>query len=97
MIELKSETVIIESLKKKKEISKFGTYRKKIKNGKIFCIDKKTEQVKEAMYEKSNIASFKLGSRKSKLVIEKGKIYVEALNAKNAIKKIKQGKIVFAS
>lgn len=85
------ETVI--SQEKQQEFKLLGNYRKVIDSGKIFVIDNETGAVTPASYKKDEVYGASKPTR-DQLVIEKGKTYIEAMNAQTAVKRAKKGKII---
>lgn len=86
--------VFTQKKKQQKEYKLLGSYRPKIDGGKIFQFNPQTELVTEAIFRESD--KFVLGKRNNKkLDVVKGCYYVEALNMKNAIKRLKKGKVLF--
>lgn len=98
MLPLKKEIQIHESIKQKKEHRKIGRFRKKIKNGKIYEYDTKTKVLTELNLGESDLKNYDPKNRQYldqyKRVVKKSCMYVEAINFKNALKKLEKGKFI---
>ena len=68
-----------------------GRFVSKIDGGKLYQLHVESKQISLVDIEHSDVVGIS-GKSKSKLTLEKGFIYVEALNTKNAIKRILKGK-----
>lgn len=92
---------LVRQAKKQIEYKKISDHTKKIDGGKIFKINKETGEVSEALYRESNtITLFEAISGfvdPPKVDVEPGHWYVEALNADNAVKKLKQQKVIIST
>lgn len=97
MLNIKKEGLEINvAVKEEKELKFLGTYRKKINGGKFYRYCKKENKMFQAEYKKEE--TYKIGQpNQHKLVVKKDSIYIEALNIKNDIKRLRKGKIIFAS
>ena len=80
----------------RKEQTCIGTYRRRIDGGKMFRYCKETGSLTEAEFKSTGVFVVG-GANKEEIAIEKNSLYVEALNAANAAKRIKAGKIAFIS
>lgn len=75
------------------EYKHIGRYKPQIDGYKIFKFNKETREISLATYREDD--TFVLGgANKKKLDLEKGHVYVEAINMKNAIKRLINGKII---
>ena len=92
----KTESEIIQSVDQKKELSKLGSYRRRIDGGRIYRFDRKSNTMILADYKEEDTYDPDESNR-AKLVIEKNSIYIEALNKKNAYKRLIKGKIICAT
>jgi hypothetical protein len=92
-----AEKLAIETQVQKRQQQEYkllGSHNMKIYGGKIFEYDPTTGEVSEAKYRISD--EYVLGGNNSKkLDTKKGCIYVEALNAANAVKRLKRGSVIF--
>jgi hypothetical protein len=83
------------------ERKQLSEYRKEIDGGTIFEIDRKTGEVSKARFRADESKEISLAASfepvKEKLDTQAGKIYVEALNARNALKRAMKGKYFFAT
>ena len=86
--------VIEQKAKQQQEYKKLGTYIKQVDGGKIYAFNPQTSELKLAEYKTELIFGQK---PKRRLDVEPGWVYVEALNEKNAWKRLEKGKIIYAS
>ena len=97
MIIPKEERLDIEvKAEQEKKYQKLGSYRPMIDGGKIFEYNISTGELIEAIYEETDIITLGM-SGKRKLLTKKGCLYVEALNKKNAIKRMKRGTVILTT
>jgi hypothetical protein len=93
---IKVDVELVVNKNQEKRYSLIGSYKPRIDGGYVFryCIETKT--IQKAEYKTSD--TIKLDGKPSKtLIVKKNSIYVEALNEKNAMKRIKKGNIIFAN
>ena len=91
---------LVRQAKKQTEYRKVGDHIKSIDGGKVFKINKETGDVSEALYrivEEITLGEAINGPAPRKIDVEPGHWYVEALNAKNASKKLSQNKIILST
>lgn len=82
--------------KQQQEYKLIGSYIPKIDGFKIFQYNKETREFSPAKFRESE--TFVIGgSNGRKLDIEKGCVYVEALNEKNALKRLRRGDVIHSS
>ena len=91
---LAAKQVIEQKVKQQQEYKKLGTYIKQVDGGCIYAFNPKTGELKPAEYKTELVFGQKPRKR---LDVEPGWVYVEALNEKNAWKRLKKGKIIYAS
>lgn len=78
------------------EYKLLGSFVPKIDGYTVFEFDSATRQFSPATYRVSE--NYVLGgSNNKKLDVKKGCVYVEALNEKNALKRLKRGDIIYSS
>ena len=95
MTEIKSadKLVIEEKARQTKEFKKIGSYCPRIDGGSIYEYDIHSGRLGPAEYKKTDIFVVG-GSNRQKLIVKKDCVYLEALNVKNAFKRLKAGKII---
>lgn len=77
-----------------RNIEKIGSFKKRIKDGHIFFYDIDTKElgvVEEKEYEVFDIAR----NNKKRATLTGNRVYVEALNARNAMRKFLKGQFSF--
>lgn len=78
------------------EYKLLGAYLPQIDGGTIFEFNRETKELKKAVFRHSD--EYRLGEINApKLDVNKGCIYVEALNLTNAVKRLKNGKFVIVT
>jgi hypothetical protein len=77
-----------------KEYKFLGHYRRTIKGGRLFAYDIETGVMAEVEVKKSDVVAANGVPGRDAVYVEKGKIYVEALNLKNAIRRLLNKKII---
>lgn len=90
--ELKTQVEVVEIAKEEKEprIKFAGTIRPQ-KNHILFEINLENETIERAEFEEIEFLSLEKGkniTKKKKVIMKKGCLYISALNEKNAIKKL---------
>lgn len=90
---------VSEERQTKKEIhyTLLANYVKKVDGGRIWKINKETKEVSEALFRTGDTYSIKDNGAADKVDVERGFWYVEALNSTNALKKLKQDKIILST
>lgn len=78
---------------KKQEFSLLRKYRMTIDGGKIFRYCLATGHLFHAEYKKNDTFVIN-GTNNKELVIVPGSLYVEALNYRNAMKRVQKGKVI---
>ena len=96
-LEIKQDIEIAINKKQEKEYKLLGRYRPKIDGYKIFEYDIVAQELKEATFITSDTFVLDKGPKNKKLDTKPNCVYVEALNERNAIKRIIKGKIMFKS
>jgi hypothetical protein len=91
------ESELTRQVKKQVEYKKLGDHIRSIDGGKIWKISKEDNSISEALYRESLEFAIGTSDTAKKVDIEKGYWYVEALNRTNALKKLKQGKIILST
>lgn len=82
--------------KQEHEYTLLGKYKPKIDGYRIFEYNPKTKEIKEANLKDNDV--FVIGKEnKRRIDIEQGMYYIEALNKKNALKRLLRGDIFFKS
>jgi len=95
---LQSAVAIVESIKENEEYKYLGSYRMKIDGGKVFRYDIANNKLTPAEYELIDTLDLnKKTTAKHKLSIKPDSVYIEALNLKNAFKRLMKRKIMFIS
>ena len=79
---------------KKYDVRHIGSVQRRIDGGKIFVFSFETGSLKEAEFEQPKEFNVS-GANNPKLMLLKNCAYVEALNLKNAKKRLYSGKIMF--
>ena len=93
---------IIQEVKKNVEYKLLGKYRRKIDGGTIFSVNMETGAITEAKYRTNETLKLehwkntKQPTQKN-IDVEKGMIYVEALNKKTVLDRLKKGKIILST
>lgn len=87
---------IVVQQKQQQEYKKVGEHQLSIDGGTIFQYNRITRQFTKAKFRESDTYVFG-GDNRKKIDIEKDCIYIEALNEKNALKRLKRGDFIHAS
>lgn len=97
-LQLKPETKL-EVAKKQEQQKKLVLLEKfypKVKDGSVFRYDKETGAIEKAKFEE--FETYKIGvSNETQLVIVPNSIYVEALNVKNAKRRVLKQKVILVT
>ena len=82
--------------KQQQEYRKLGEYTPKIDGYNIFEYDKEAKTILPASFRTNE--TYAIGEENRPILdVKKGCAYVEALNIKNAIKRLKRGEIIYSS
>lgn len=93
-LDLKEKIEVVPQITKEQHESTptfLGKFLSKIDGGKLYKLHVESKQLSLVEIDYPDTISL-TGKIKNKLILEKGYIYVEALNPKNAIKRILKGK-----
>jgi hypothetical protein len=91
-----SEIEMAVQKKQQQEYKKLGQHRPTIDGYKIFEFDKVSGIISPATF-RENTAYIVGGDNLPALDIKKGRIYIEALNEKNAVKRLRRGDFFYSS
>ena len=94
--QLLSDVEIAVQKKQQQECRKLGEYTPHIDGYTIFEYDKEAKTILPASF-RANETYVIGGQNRPILDVKKGCVYVEALNMKNAIKRLKRGDVIFTS
>lgn len=91
-----NEIEIVQKKQAEKHYKKLGDFTITIDGGKLFCYDKKKNEITEATYRTNDV--FIVGENNNpKLDVTPDCIYIEALNVVNAKKRLIKGKFAFTT
>lgn len=91
-----TEIEIAVKKKQQQEYRKLGDYTPKIDGYTIFEYDKEAKTILPASFRTYDVYVIG-GANRPILDVKKGCVYVEALNKKNALKRLKRGDIIYSS
>lgn len=82
--------------KQQQEYRKLGDYTPRIDGYTIFEYDKEAKKIAPASFRTND--TFIIGQENRPILdVKKGCVYVEALNIKNALKRLRRGDIIYSS
>lgn len=94
--EFANEIEIAIQKRQQQEYKLIGSYVPKIDGYTIFQYNKETKEFSVAEFRQSD--TYVIGGNNGrKLDVKKGCVYIEALNEKNALKKLKRGDVIFTN
>lgn len=94
--QLISDIEIAVQKKQQQEYRKLGDYKPSIDGYTIFEYDKEAKTIMPASFRENE--TYVIGKENRPILdVKKGCIYVEALNVKNAVKRLKRGDIIYSS
>lgn len=86
------------AIQKKQQIEKkvVAKHLSRIDGGKMWCYNRETKEIKEAVFmPETNFYIHRANDKR--IDITPNCVYVEAINKKNALRRIQQGKVAFIS